>query len=548
MNLSDLSSGVKFENLAPNDVFTQEILQERLSPAGPLRDFENNLNNAVARADRNAVVDCVRYSETLVQQSGSNTDVTRILWNVITAAPLDMGDLILASLSNPFDFAFVDDINGRTCLHQAAIVGALRLVDLCIEKGVPVDKTDVYGRTTLHYASMHGHASVCRRLLEASVPPDTLDGDNYTPLMYATMKGSVECVRVLLDQGKVSVQAASPAQNLQPLSMASQAGHDQIVMLLLVHGAQCIPNTNGEYPIHLAAREGHPEICKRLLDKEGWDTPDKYYEWTPLFHAALYGHHHCVQVLLEAGARVLVTDEFGYTAAHYAGWWGHLKCLEILLAAAGKLPSITHLPRHEKSPEYDRGLQSTSELDMIPSLSLPPPIMPHRVYGHNYLDKAHMVRITIGPSQGCALGHTGGIRLNPRLHGPVFWDEHLLASTPLRLVMTTGSDANPAPYTLLLPQKNEKEAFTFQIPSLDQLSLEFSVYPSFGTMTIGRAVALPSMFVGLHNKVVYTLPLLDSRLQVVGEVRSIFTCCFTFFFPDVHRCVLRCVSSKRSRG
>ena len=521
------------------------MLQEHLPPTGPLRDFENNLNNSVARADRDAVVDCLRYSDTLVQQSGSNADVTRILWNVITAAPPDMADLILASLSHPFDFMFVDDINGRTCLHQAAIVGALRLVDLCIEKDVPVDKTDVYGRTTLHYASMHGHDLVCRRLLEANVPPDTLDKDNYAPLVYATMKGSVECVRVLLDKGKVSVQPMF-TQILQPLSMASHAGHVQIVTLLLEHGAQCIPNTNGEYPMHLAAREGHVQICKLLLGKEGWDTPDKYYEWTPLFHAALHGHYDCVQVLLEAGARVLVTDEFGHTAAHYAGWWGHLKCLEILLGASGKLPHTTH-PRPENSPEYLDIHQSTSELDMIPSLSLPPPIMPHRVYGHNYLDKAHMVRITIGPSQGCGSGHTGGVRLNPRLHGPVFWDEHLLASTPLRLVMTTGSDANPAPYTLLLPQKNEKEAFTFQIPSLGHLSLEFSVYPSFGTMTIGRAVALPSMFVNLHNKALFTLPLLDSRLHVVGEVPFILA----YFFlshSHAHRCVSRYVSSKRSRG
>ena len=34
---------------------------------------------------------------------------------------------------------------------------------------------------------------------------------------------------------------------------------------------------------------------------------------------------------------------------------------------------------------------------------------------------------------------------------------------------------------------------SLQTPSLDQLSPEFSLYPNFGTKTIGRAVALPSM-------------------------------------------------------
>jgi len=36
------------------------------------------------------------------------------------------------------------------------------------------------------------------------------------------------------------------------------------------------------------------------------------------------------------------------------------------------------------------------EIDHIPSLSLPPPMMPHRVYGHNYLDKQCLIQVTIG--------------------------------------------------------------------------------------------------------------------------------------------------------
>ncbi|KAF8639626.1 hypothetical protein AX17_000891 [Amanita inopinata Kibby_2008] len=519
MDLTNLSAGLKFENPTTNDIFTQEILQERLPPSGPLRDFESNLHNAVAVADRGAVTDCVRYSEVLAQQNGNNTDVARILWSVIIEAPPDMADLILASLSNPFDFQFVDDINGRTCLHEAAIAGVLHLVNLCIDNGVQVDRTDVYGRTPLHYASMHGHAVVCRRLLEAGVPPDTLDRDNYTPLVYATIKGCVDCVRVLLEEGKVSIQPGSPAYDLQPLSMASQSGYVQIVILLLQYGAQCLPNANGEYPMHLAAREGHVETCRLLLGKDGWDMPDKYYEWTPLFHSARYGHRDCVRVLLEAGARVLAMDEIEHMAAHYAGWYGHSACLDLLLDAESKLPFNMNSGELQKSPLLDDGYRQTSELDMIPLLSLPPPIMPHRVYGHNYLDKSHLVRIIIGPSslQKRPLGYSG-VRLRHRLLVSAFNNDCFPSSAPLRLVMTTGDEANPAPYTVLVPQKNGKEVFTFQIADLERLSLEFSVYPSFGSKTIGRGVALPSLFADVHNTASFTLPLLDNRLNVVGEV------------------------------
>ena len=69
--------------------------------------------------------------------------VTRILWKAVIDAPPDLADHILTCASSPFDYHFVDDINGRTCLHEAARVGALRLVNLCLENGVQRDKVDV---------------------------------------------------------------------------------------------------------------------------------------------------------------------------------------------------------------------------------------------------------------------------------------------------------------------------------------------------------------------------------------------------------------------
>ncbi|GLB33490.1 putative cyclin-dependent protein kinase inhibitor [Lyophyllum shimeji] len=517
LDLTDLSSGLKFEGSAANDIFAQQILTEHTPPMGPFRDLENNLRKAVAARETSSVTDCVRYSDALAVSNGGKPIVTRILWNVIVEAPPDMADLILSSLSHPFDFQFVDDINGRTCLHEAAMAGALPLVNLCMERGVRVDKTDLYGRTALHYASMKGHPTVCRRLLEANLPPSVLDRDNYSPLVYATMKGNVECVRVLLDEGKVPAEPTTPLDDLIPLSLASQSGHVDVVILLLRYGARCLPNSNGEYPMHLAAREGHDEVCKLLVHLEGWDTPDKYHEWTPLFHAARYGRDRCVQILLEAGARVDATDELGHLAVHYAAWYGHTECLTLLLDAARNKPSSTQAVMNVDSPIPKTGARSESDIDLIPSLSLPPPIMPHRVYGHNYLDRSNLIQVTIGHTARRS-EKVSGVRLHHRLISPVFEDEYLLASTPLKLVMTSSPNVTSAPYSVSLPQRDEKGIFAFQIPSLDNLSLEFSVYPNFGTKTIGRAVALPSLFRDLKSSNAFTLPILDTRLHVVGEV------------------------------
>ena len=116
-----------------------------------------------------------------------------------------------------------------------------------------------------------------------------------------------------------------------PLSLACRVGHVEVVLLLLQHGAKATPNTNGEYPIHIAAGAGHAQICRMLKDYPGWDIPDKYFEWTPVFHAARNGHLDCVKVLLELGSRLTVVDEMGKQAVFYAAWYGHLDCVRLLL-------------------------------------------------------------------------------------------------------------------------------------------------------------------------------------------------------------------------
>ncbi|KXN87959.1 Ankyrin repeat protein nuc-2 [Leucoagaricus sp. SymC.cos] len=490
LDLTDLSSGLKFEGPAANDIFTQQILSDFTTPSGPLRDLEKNFRHAILNSDETAIKDCVHFAESLGQQDVGKADVTRILWNAINEAPPDLADVIFSTLSIPFDFQFIDDINGRTCLHDVAIAGSSRLVDLCIQNGVQIDRSDVYDRIPLHYACMNGYPQICEQLLLAGSPPDALDRDSYTPLVYATLKGNMDC-----------------------------CGHVEVVILLLRYGATSIPNTNGEYPIHLAAREGHAQVCQLLLNMDGWDLPDKYHEWTPLFHAARYGRAECVRVLLRAGSMPSTKDELGQTAAHYAAWYGHHDCLAHILDAikvsSESQPNVA--PKYD-SPAPEAMASGDSEIDLIPSLSLPPPAMPHRVYGHNFLDRNHLVQVIIGPS--CKNTSREGVRLHHRLISPVFRDEYLVSSTPLKLVMMTMSpQVISAPYSISLPHKEGKEVFTFQIPDLDSLSLEFSIYPNFGTKTIGRAIALPSMFGGCTSGThEYTLPILDTRLHVIGEV------------------------------
>jgi CDK inhibitor PHO81 len=164
-------------------------------------------------------------------------------------------------------------------------------------------------------------------------------------------------------------------------------------------------------------------------------------------------------------------------------------------------------------------------------------MMPHRVYGHNYLDKQCLIQVTIGnpASKFGNLTTTGqqqsaSVRLHPRFmnSASVDADATRLSSPILKLVMTSSPSAASAPHTIPLPSSDEVHVLTLQTPSLDQLSLEFSLYPNFGTKTIGRAVALPSTLASAHLTKVFTLPILDHRLHVIGEVKPFMLWFFHF--------------------
>lgn len=148
LDLTDLTVGLSNDGSVVNDmILTHQIALERSSHMAPFRDLETSLQNAVKAGDERAIRDLIQQSSTLQSQPGSKTHVNRVLWKVIIDAPPALADFILSWSS--LDFSFIDDINGRTCLHEAAISGEERLVNMCITKGVEADRADVYGDYSL---------------------------------------------------------------------------------------------------------------------------------------------------------------------------------------------------------------------------------------------------------------------------------------------------------------------------------------------------------------------------------------------------------------
>lgn len=529
-------------------------LFDRADRAEALEDLETALVSAVKAGDR-AIVDEVLGL--LLPDSGKpqelGSPVARILWRAAlekppTAVPdVNGGDSsaaagdqamqedaagvsnVISIPQNLLDFTFVDDINGRTALHEAASAGRLSLVEACLGKGVSAAQADVYGRQPLHYAAMNGHAGVCRKLLEAGANPATPDLDGFSPIIYSITNGWTVVVETFLAAGVTfDTPATGGADQLNALSLACQYGHEAIARLLLERGAQIVPDPAGYWPQHLAAREGHAGVLRLLVeafkgDSTLIDAPDKYSQSTPLSHAASEGHAESVKVLLAAGADVHAVDEFKRTSIHYAAWQGHIDCVNLLIDAGATIPPGSGL--HDALDKMAPGATaSTSTMDMdpleleldgdaIPSLSLPPPIIPFHIYGHAYLGDAKcLVHVT--------LGHPNTTL--PPFPAPVRLDDQPNHGHPpsLKLVITPKPDSSGTsiPHSVILPLADEREVFSFQVDSLSDFSLEFDLFPTFGSKMIGKAVAASSTFADLKHQGSYVVPIVDPHLKVIGDI------------------------------
>jgi CDK inhibitor PHO81 len=328
----------------------------------------------------------------------ANSRFTRIFLAAVTEAPVESLRILLDT--GMVDIHAEDDINERNCLHEAAISGRESILGIGLERDIDVTRVDVYGRIPLHYACMHGHVAIVQQLLQQGPQTiNSLDHDNFTPLIHGIIHHQLDCVQQLIDYG-ARIDPEGDADHV-PLNIARHYGAVSITELLLEKQAKIVPDAEGLYPQHLVARTGRTPNTLLMLERYGanLNQRDRLYQWTPLFHAASEGCVDCMKVLLDRGVDVDILDEKELSAMYYAAWEGHLECMRLLsstsswsglvrnsLTAAQKIGSSVHTASLSE--------HMTTDADGIPDLSLPPPIIPLRRYGHNFLDTKTFVQIS----------------------------------------------------------------------------------------------------------------------------------------------------------
>ena len=479
-----------------NQPVTAEPLQE-----GDI-ELDNQIVQAISTGNTEKIEECLTRLSTLAD---AQERISRAFLSSIEEAPEAALQLMLDT--HRVNLNQEDEINERNCLHKAAICGRRAVLEIGLAAPVDVKALDVYGRIPLHYACMHGHVEMVQGLLNGA--PDTIDfkdQDNFTPLIHAIVHSQLACVQMLLSNG-AQISRAGPSEHI-PLNLACQHGSIPIVELLLQAKAEILPDAEGLYPQHLVARSGKVSNMLLLLKEYRADLnqPDKLYQWTPLFHAASEGHVECLQTLLQGGVSVDILDEKGLAAMYYATWEGHLECMR-LLASVGRGVGLA-TPK-QVSPQ----IQSTQpppsstpapmeiEGEGIPEFILPPPIIPLRRYGHNFLDTKTFVVISFENLGSDAIQ---------------FYDDHKYPAARLTI---SSKSSDLIPRNILLPIQDEFKVISFQIENLDTFSIDFDIFPTFGSKVIARSVASSKVFAGkASSSGQWHLELFDPRLRAIGRI------------------------------
>lgn len=227
-----------------------------------------------------------------------------------------------------------------TPLHLAVMRGNGACVKLLLDAGakkdiVIVDNETQVPSSLLFYAAGRGKADVVEALLAAGFNAnerlDTWSAD--TPLLVAAASGHLEAVQVLV-QHKADVNASGYEGVGTPLIQAIYGGHAEVVRFLIANKADLSATAGMDdtrCPLCVAAEAGHDQILQILMDagldinhpiRSDWEDWETCY-WTPLMHAAYNGNKTTVAFLLSKSADPKVKDYSGSTAADLAAEQGY---------------------------------------------------------------------------------------------------------------------------------------------------------------------------------------------------------------------------------
>lgn len=460
------------------------------------------------------------------------------------------------------------------CGKMSWDIKAIALLEYLLDRLRPqqrmaIQARDVYDRMPLHYAAQYGCVAMCQIIISRMQAwglfevshgvdaPFSQDAEGYSPLHLCVMGGHPRTTRTLLEAEDWRGENDRPAavrkhmyKSGEVLALAVKANFVVIVKLLVEAGVELdYQDDQGETALHLAARFGHTECAKILLEEHDGQQADmeiaeSSFGWTPLFIACVDGHIEIVRILIAANAVLEGLDTSGWTAKEHAALRGHMDIAGVLadvtaLPSSSELDPIAVNQLNGIAPNKslaDRKSNGTTNGNGNGTLRSTEPV---KTYGHRYLTKETMILVSLGSMD---------TRKNVE---PVNLDRIPLAeahSTQLDTalsIVVSASEANGEPLIIDLPVQDSISTDPIVFTALDatKVKLLFDIVPTYAgsnDQRVGRGVALlSSIKPSLGSKRItlqgdLSVPILAvNTLEVIGSVNFNFLIITPFTHPNM---------------
>ena len=191
------------------------------------------------------------------------------------------------------------DNDGWTALRSAAENGSYELIEFFVEKKIGIYQKTNDGKNCLHIAASKGHFNLCKTLIEKiNFNVDMVDNKKWTALHYAAQKGSYELMNYFIAKGTD-------------------------VLLKTKDGLNCL---------HIAASNGHLNLCKTLINEINFDVNIADDEGrTALYCSAQSGNDELFGFIADKGTNIFLKTKGGQNCLHIAAGRGHFNLCKTLI-------------------------------------------------------------------------------------------------------------------------------------------------------------------------------------------------------------------------
>ena len=215
--------------------------------------------------------------------------------------------------------AFVDagTDRGQTPLHLAVEKGNTAVAQLLLQRKADIEARDSDGKTPLLWAAKLGHTAVAQILLQFKADIGARDSNGKTPLLRAAESGHTAIAQILL-QFKADIEARDEYKRTA-LFQTAKEGHIDTGLLLLRLGADInVKDKDGRTPLAESLLMSHEAMAQMLIDEGAGIKEVDSCGYTVLHYAAGSRLGATVSRLLEMGACNNKTNDCGYTPLHVA--------------------------------------------------------------------------------------------------------------------------------------------------------------------------------------------------------------------------------------